>query len=125
MTHENIKRLVGALEQVDDGEYIDIESESYLVLDGTWEAEPLNAALAAAFAPDALTVDPTRVDPDTLFLREGWLSGEAEDGTKVELERTFGSAIILRLSKPDGTQIVETINLSDLLQRWANRVDPS
>lgn len=118
----NIDRLVTALKQVDDGEYIAQDGHG-ITLDGHWEAEPLEGALATHFAAPAPLIEIKRVDPDALFLREGWISGTAEDGTQVELERTFGRTLIFRLTKPDGTRIVETLDVADLLQRWANRVD--
>lgn len=128
MTDEKtrVERLADVMDEVNiRGDWVEL-SESRLVLDGAWSREPLEAALAAEFPdqgpPTGLVIATTEHDPATLFLREVWLSGEAEDGTKVELERSMAT-LIFRMTKPDGTVILHSIHAGDLLQKWANWVE--
>ena len=124
MTYVN--KLVDALGSADgDGVWLD-DSGGYLCVDGTWHKEELEDTLELAFAhkpdPEDLIVKLRRHDPDALFLREGLVRGEAEDGTVVELEQAF-TTLLFRMTKPDGTVILDSINMGDLLQKWAAKVD--
>lgn len=70
-----------------------------------------------------VTVKTERKPKDALFMSEVWLSGQAEDGTEVSLDRTMGSSIILRIKFPDGEEITEVASMGALMQEWANGVE--
>lgn len=124
VSKSRVERLVEALKQ-DDFDWIDLD-EHDLGLDGRWDRQALEGALATAFPdpPAGVVIQTTVEEPGTLFMREGWVSGEAEDGTKVSLEKSFAT-ILFRMTKPDGTVILHSLHVGDLLQKWANWADPS
>lgn len=117
----NVERLVDALRQVDDREYVRHEYGD-LVLDGTWEDEPLEGALATAFAPEpvenqiAFTLEPA--DPQSLFLRTVWATGTTGSGREFEVAQS-GVTLILSLGKFTGDdRIVDKVMIDDLVKAW-------
>lgn len=74
--------------------------------------------------PLIVEVTRTKHSPDALFFREVWMNGTSDDGTKIELTRTVGGgALVLELERPDGTRVVETIDMIPLVQAWAKAID--
>lgn len=97
------------------------ESEFFAKNDPTEEAHPEPEDL-----PFPLTVELQVEDPRALFMRMGLVSGEADDGTKVELDITITSgALIFARTTPDGERTVHTLSTAVLLQRWARALDRS
>lgn len=72
----------------------------------------------------SITIEAEQVPSDTLYLREVWLSGVAEDGTRVEMSLTGGGGrLVLEMERPNGEKFMATIKSGDILQAWANAID--
>lgn len=69
-----------------------------------------------------LVIYPNEVAKNALFLREGWVSGESADGTKVELERTTHTLIFTHTTAA-GVVRKQIIQAGDLAQAWAAAID--
>lgn len=74
---------------------------------------------------DVTFVLPVRTyDPQSLLMLECWtVPATAEDGSTVELFRSWnGGAIIIEVTKPDGTKVKQAITIADLVNVWFKTV---
>jgi hypothetical protein len=108
----NIEALLAALSSSDEGGgYLD-ERETSVVIDGTYETEPLAAALDEHLVP--LSSILKQRDGKIMFLRQGWAEGTTNDGRDFEIAAA-GATIVLSIGKfSDGSREVYTIAVEDL-----------
>ncbi len=73
-----------------------------------------------------ITVTPQRHPDNALFMREVWANGEGPEGEKVEVSHNvLGGSLIMQITYPDGTRIVETLGVNALVTPWANAISES
>jgi hypothetical protein len=120
----NVQRLADALRQVDDGEFIS-DGDDEIILDGRWETEPLEGALATAFAPEGIHFPLKEVEPNRLYLRTVWAKGTTASGREFEVSQS-GVTLILEIGKFEGNDSknrrVFEVPLENLVKAWLHSI---
>jgi len=65
-------------------------------------------------------------DEKRFYLNTNWITGQSEDGTKIELTCGAGlgsSLMSLTVRKPDGRTVTEHVNVAKLLTAWATAIE--
>lgn len=112
----NIERLKDALTKVDDSHYLHLDEYS-LQVDGYYEIEPLEGALATAF-PSVESIFTEQPDPHAMYLRTVWASGTTASGREFEVAQSGVNVILTLGNWDDPKRSITEVRLNDLVKAW-------